>query len=76
MDPEVKKYFKKILNSFFIGLLWLFVIATTGLYFELGFATGKLHWYNWLFYFFFLFSFLLLIRYYYKLWKEDFQISK
>lgn len=76
MDPEVMKYFKKILNSFFIGLLWMFVIATLGLYFQMGFVAGRLQWYNWFFYVFFVLSLILLIRIYYKIWKEDFTISK
>jgi hypothetical protein len=76
MDPEVKKYFRKILNSFFIGLLWLFVIVTSGLYFQLGLVNGKLQWYNFIFYGFFVVSFLFLIRFYYWLWKEDFHVSE
>jgi len=76
MDPEIKKYFKKILNSFFIGLLWLFIIATSGLYFELGFVDGRLQWYNWIFYIFFLLSLAFLIRIYYKIWREDFTVPK
>lgn len=76
MDPEVKKYFRKILNSFFAGLLWLFVLVTSGLYFQLALFDGKLQWYNYLFYAFSLFSFLFLIRFYYKTWKEDFRVSE
>ena len=76
MDPEVKKYFKKIINSFTIGLLWLFLIVTFGLYFQLGFIVGKLQWYNYIFYLFLVLSFLLLIRFYYRLWKEDFRVTE
>lgn len=76
MDPEVKKYFRKIINSFFMGLLWLFVIVTSGLYFQLGFIQGKIEWYNYIFYGFFLLSFLLLIRFYYKLWRDDFRVPE
>lgn len=76
MDPELKKYFKKILNSFIVGLLWLLAISTLGIYFELGFLNQGLHWYNMTFYIFFLASFLLLIRFYYRLWKDDFIVSK
>jgi len=76
MDPEVKKYFKKIINSFTIGLLWLFLIVTFGLYFQLGFISGKLQWYNFIFYLFLVLSFLFLIRFYYKVWKDDFQVTE
>ena len=76
MDPEVKKYFRKIMYSFFMGLLWLFVITTSGLYFQLGFIHEKLYWYNLLFYLFLPLSLYGLLRYYYKVWKEDFNVSK
>lgn len=76
MDPEVKKYFRKIINSFFIGLLWMFVMATLGLYFQLGLIDGKLQWYNWIFYGFTLLSLVILLRLYYKIWREDFTVSK
>jgi hypothetical protein len=76
MDPEVKKYFTKIINSFTIGLLWLFLIVTFGLYFQLGFIAGKLQWYNYIFYFFLVLSFVFLIWFYYKLWKEDFRVTE
>lgn len=71
MDPEVKKYFKKIITSFSVGLLWLFASVTSGLYFQLGLIDRQLHWYNLFFYFLFLLSILLLLRFYYWLWKNN-----
>jgi hypothetical protein len=70
MDPEVTRYFKKIVASFSIGFLWLFVIVTSGLYFGFALIDVKLHWYNILFYLFFLFSFCWLMYYYYRMWKN------
>ena len=46
MDPEVKRYFRKIINSFSAGLLWLVVIATAGIFFRLGEMGHGIHWYN------------------------------
>ena len=69
-DPEVKKYFVKILNSISIGLLWLMAMVTAGLYFQLGYRTNKPAFFNVLFYFVLLVSLLFLIRYYYKTWKK------
>lgn len=69
MDPEVKKYFRKILNSFSVGALWLIGIATLGIFFQLAVVKGTIKWYNVLFYFILLSSLLVLIRYYYKAWK-------
>ncbi|MGZ5135137.1 MAG: hypothetical protein ACXWCG_08305 [Flavitalea sp.] len=70
MDPEVKMYFRKIMRSFSVGLLWLLVVATAGIYFKLGEVRYSAHWYNYLFYFLSLLSFIFLIRFYYKLWKK------
>lgn len=70
MDPEVKKYFRKILNSFSFGALWLISIATLGIFFQLGIIKGMVKWYNILFYIVLLFSLLVLIRYYYKAWNN------
>lgn len=70
MDPEIKKYFKKILSSFCVGLLWLFTMATMGIYFQLGLVSGGLHWYNLLFYLCSLLTLLWLLSFYFKLWRN------
>lgn len=69
MEPEVKKYFQKIISSFSMGLLWMFTIITAGLYFKLALVEKSFQWYNGLFYTFFLASLGLLIRYYYRIWR-------
>jgi hypothetical protein len=69
MDPEIKKYFRKILNSFSWGALWLISIATLGIFFRLGIVSDGIQWYNILFYLVFALSLLILLRYYYKAWK-------
>lgn len=68
MDPEIKKYFRKILNSFSWGALWLIAIATLGLFFQLGIVRNSLRWYNVLFYLLFISSLAWLLRYYYSTW--------
>ena len=70
MDPAIKKYFRKIMYSFSFGLLWLLFNSTAGLYFRLGFMYEGVQWYNVLFYLLFAGSFFLLLRYYYKTWKD------
>jgi hypothetical protein len=69
MDPEMKRYFRKIVNSFSWGALWLISIATLGIFFQLGFVGGGIKWYNVLFYLILMVSLLLLLRYYYKMWR-------
>ena len=68
MDPEVKRYFRKIINSFSVGLMWLLSVATAGLFFSLGIAREGIRWYNIVFYLVAGISFAGLIYYYYKVW--------
>jgi hypothetical protein len=70
-DPDVKKYFRKILNSISYGLIWMLASATAGLYFELGYTNGKPLIYTIIFYVFMLGTLALLVRYLYKIWKND-----
>lgn len=67
-DPEVKKYFQKILNTIGYGLLWLMGSLTAGLYFRLAYHANSL--YSAIFYIVFGGSFFLLIRYYYRMWRK------
>lgn len=69
MDPEMKRYFKKILNSFSFGAMWLIGMATLGIFFQLAVIKNRVQWYNALFYIILLVSLWLLIRYYYRQWK-------
>ena len=70
MDPEVKRYFRKIMNSFSVGIMWLLSMATAGLFFDLGIARNGIKWYNIVFYGIVLVSFMGLIYYYYKTWSK------
>ena len=67
-DPEVKKYFRKIINTIGLGLLWLMLALTTGLYWGWAHHPNKL--YTTVFYGVFILSLFLLIRYYYRTWKK------
>jgi hypothetical protein len=68
MDPEVARYFRKIIRSLFAGLLWLFINITAGIYFELAYSSrysGAVHilFFVWLF-----LSLAVLLWYYYRIW--------
>ena len=69
-DPQVKRYLRKVLNSLFLGLLWLMACVTAGIYYELAYTAGKPLIYTILFYAGMLISLLLLIRYLYNTWKN------
>ena len=70
-DPEVKKFFVKILNSVCLGLAWMMACATAGIYYKLGYFHGQPPVYTILFYAGMLGSLFLLIRYLYKKWKDE-----
>jgi hypothetical protein len=66
-DPEVKRYFKKVLNSISLGLLWMMSMVTAGLYFGLAYAKGI---YTIIFYVVLVASLGLLLWKYYRIWKK------
>lgn len=66
-DPEVKRFFLKIINSIAIGLLWLMAALTAGLYFGLAYHSNIV--YIILFYVGLIVSLAFLLRYYYRMWK-------
>ena len=69
LDPEVKKYFRKIINSFSFFMLWMLVVSTAGFYFNLADIYGRWQWYNVVFYVGATLLFVLLIRFLYRTWR-------
>jgi hypothetical protein len=67
-DPEVRRFFLKILNTISMGLIWLLTIFTAGLYFGLATHPNKLI--AILFYLTVLITLFFLVRYLYRLWKK------
>ena len=70
MDKEMKKYFRKILNSLSWGLIWLLSLLTLGIYYKLAFIGKNPIGYNLFFYGFFTVSLVVLIFYYLRVWKD------
>lgn len=70
MDPDVKKYLRKILNSLFCGLLWLSLNVLGGLYWGFGSIDRRVSIYNVLFYVWFAISLSALLLYYYRTWRK------
>jgi hypothetical protein len=70
-DPEVKRFFRKIIMTISYGLLWLMTLTTAGIYFGLAWKGNKPLIYVILFYAFAAITLLLLLRYYYRLWKSN-----
>ena len=70
MDPGTRRYFFKIVNSFSWGFMWLMFMAMAGIYFGLAIVHNGLTIVNIIFYTVALVTFLLLLRYYYRTWKD------
>ncbi len=70
-DPQVKKFFLKILNSIAFGLLWMMTGVIAGLYFELAYTNGRPVIYTILFYSVMAGTLFLLIRYLYRIWGKS-----
>jgi hypothetical protein len=69
MDPEVTKYFRKILRSLFAFLMWLFINVTAGIYAELAYSNRYSSFVHILFFVWLTLSLVLLLWYLYKIWK-------
>ncbi len=69
-DPDIKRFFAKILNSIAITLLWIMAGATAGFYFQLAYSNGKPVIYTIIFYIIMGGTLFLLVRYLYKTWKN------
>jgi hypothetical protein len=68
MDPEVTKYFRKILRSLFAFLMWLLINVTAGIYFELAYSNNYSSFVHVLFFVWLTLSLVLLLWYLYKTW--------
>jgi len=69
-DPEIKKYFRKIISSFSLGFLWMFANVIAGLYFGLALRSERPFIYSIIFYILSVGTLVLLLLYYYKLWRK------
>jgi ABC-type transport system involved in cytochrome bd biosynthesis fused ATPase/permease subunit len=73
-DPQIKRYFVKIINSFAWGFIWILSNAMLGIYFGFAYHENKPLILNILFYLFFAASLFFLLRYFYRVWsKRDFE---
>lgn len=71
-DPQIKTFFKKILNTISYGLLWIIGCAVAGIWFRLGYTGGVRPVLPVVcFYVVASGSLLLLLRYLVKTWKNE-----
>jgi ABC-type spermidine/putrescine transport system permease subunit II len=68
IEPETRKYLKKVLNTLFIGLFWMFANVIFGIFLEYGFVQGAFTLKNIIYYSVALTTLVWLISYFIKLW--------
>ncbi|MDE3252182.1 MAG: hypothetical protein KGO92_05200 [Bacteroidota bacterium] len=70
MEPGVKEYLIRILNTLSLGLLWMAINSTAGIMYDLAFVHDKLTLGNLLFYGWFLISLTAFLWYIIRLWRK------
>ncbi|MFN5335015.1 MAG: hypothetical protein ACK5BV_07505 [Bacteroidota bacterium] len=70
IEPEVKDFLKRVMQTVSTGMLFLLVHMTFGLYLNWGFYENQIRIGNVVYYVFLGVSFAGLLYYYYKLWKD------
>ena len=69
-DPEIKRYFRRIMRSFGVFALWLLFMSTLGLFLRMGYVKNGPDVYNIVFYALLLVSFPLLLLFLYRIWRR------
>jgi hypothetical protein len=72
MERDTKDFLKKIVQSIFLGLLWLCLNMTMGIYNGLLFFEDRITLANIFYYLFLVASLIALIRFYWVIWKKKF----
>ena len=68
MEPEVRDFLVRVASSLSMGLLWLLVNCTVGIYFNYAFFDHSPSLGNYIFYAWFLISLTFLVIYYKRKW--------
>lgn len=70
MEPGVKEYLLRIVNTIALGLLWMATNSTAGIMYDLAFVHEKVRLGNVLFYVWFLLSLGAYLWYVIRLWRK------
>jgi hypothetical protein len=71
-EPEVRDFMRRIVLTLLLGLVWLAVNMTFGIWFGLLFFEGRMSTANLIYYIFLVASLAFLIRFFVVLWKKRF----
>ena len=70
MEPEVRQYLIRILNTLSVGLLWMVINSTLGIMYDLAFVHEHITTGNILFYIWFILSFGAFLWWVIRLWSK------
>lgn len=70
MEPGVRKYLIRILNTLSVGLLWMVLNSTLGIKYDFAFVNDHITKGNILFYIWFVLSFIAFIWWVIRLWSK------
>lgn len=70
MEPEIRAFLVRVANSIAMTLLWMLVNMVAGIRYNLAFFEQAPKWYNYLYYIWLVGSFVLLIIYLKRKWKN------
>lgn len=69
MEPDIKAFLLLIVNTIAMGMLWLLLNMTFGIYYGFAFFTGHPSIANIVYWICLITSFIFLLRYFKKKWK-------
>jgi ABC-type uncharacterized transport system permease subunit len=70
MEPELREFFRRIIQTVSVGLLWLMINSTAGIMFGYAFFEQGVHLNNILFYAWLLISGFFIVRYFIRTWRK------
>ena len=71
MEPDIKEFLVKVMQSISMVIVWLLINMSVGIYFSYAFFEGRPTTGNYIYYVACLVSFTALIVYLKKKWKEN-----
>ncbi len=70
MEPGIREFFKRLVTSISLLVLWMIINVTIGIKYNLGFYDDAIQWYNIVFYVWLAISFSALMWAYKKIWRK------
>ena len=70
MEPEIREFFRRIVTSLSLLILWMIINLTLGIKLNFAFFETKIRWYNIAFYIWLTASLVVLIWLCLKIWQK------